>query len=310
MSQKIATLILVLITAAWGSSFILMKNVAADVSPMAFLTLRFGLAAVILCLLFFKRLRQFTKKLCGLSFVLALMLCTYMLFQIIGLKYTSASNSGFITSLSVLIVPLLSKFFLKKPPTKSNYTGVVLALVGLVFITGVYQGFTALNIGDFYTFLCAVCVAVHLGLADRFTHSNDELLLGIGQIIFSALLSFVVWLVVEPRTFAAVDFNPTLLTSVILTAVFCTAFAFTGQVVMQKHVAPARIALIFTLEPVFAYLYALFIPGPAGVTEALTWPKLLGCVLVVSGMMVSESGIMDRLFAIGPQTSEEPARKK
>jgi len=297
MNNKTATLVLVLITAAWGSSFILMKNVAADVSALAFLTLRFGMAGLILAAIFFKKLKQYTKKTILHSFILGALLCGYMVLQVFGLRYTAASNSGFITSTSVLMVPFLSSWFLKKKPSKSNVAGVVLAIVGLLFITGVLTDFTALNQGDFYTFLCAICVAVHIIVADWFVKEDDSLLLGVGQTLAAAVLSLVAWFITDPQTFAGVEYSGTLITSVVLTAVFCTAFAFTGQVVMQKYVAPARVAVIFTLEPVFAYMYALVIPGPGGMTEPLTLFKILGSVLIVGGMIISEIGLLDTIFA-------------
>ncbi|MBE7049054.1 MAG: DMT family transporter [Ruminococcaceae bacterium] len=294
MNQKIASVIAVLITAAWGSSFILMKNVADSVPALGFLSLRFGLSAIILALIFFKKLCRFTKKTILHSLILGILLVGYMIFQIVGLRDTSASNSAFITSLSVLIVPFLSALFLKKMPGHSNWVGVFLALLGLVFITGIYQGLTALTIGDVYTFLCALCVAAHIIVADRFLKEDDSLLLGIGQIFAGAIISIVIWHIKSPHAFLTVAYTPTLLTSVVLTALFCTCFAFTAQIIVQKNLPPARLAVIFTLEPVFAYVYALLIPGTEGVTEPLLVSKVFGCVLVLSGMVISESGLLSR----------------
>lgn len=298
MSKKTATVIAVFITAAWGSSFILMKNVADSVSALAFLTLRFGVAAVLLALLFCKQLRRFDKKTVFRSFVLGAFLAGYMIFQIIGLRYTSASNSAFLTSLSVLIVPFLSALLLRKMPGKSNWTGVALAVLGLVFITGIYKGLTALTIGDLYTLACAVCVAAHIVVADRFLKESDSLLLGIGQIFAAALLSLLAWCIQTPATFTTVDYTADLIVAVLLTSVFCTCFAFTGQIIVQKQLPPARLAVIFTLEPVFAYFYALVIPLP-GVSEPLIPAKGLGCLLVVGGMMISETGLVDKISLQG-----------
>jgi len=192
------------------------------------------------------------------------------------------------------MVPFLSALLLKKSPTKSNWTGVFMALLGLVFITGIYQGITALTIGDLLTFISAIFVAIHIIVADYYLKTDDSLLLGIGQIFGGAILSIVVWTIKTPQSFLTVAYTQTLLTSVILTSLLCTCFAFTGQLIVQKHLPPARVAVLFTLEPVFAYLFALVIPGTEGVTEPLLWSKVLGCVLVVGGMIVSESGILNR----------------
>lgn len=296
LNQKTASIMAILITAAWGSSFILMKNVAADVAALAFLTLRFGCSALILALIFWKQLKKFNKKTIIQSFVLGALLGGYMIFQVIGLRDTSASNSAFITSLSVLIVPFLAAFMLRKSPSKSNWTGVGLAILGLVFITGIYQGLTALTFGDFLTFLCAICVAVHIIVADRYLKESDSLLLGIGQIFAAAIISFVAWLVTEPMTFATVQYTSDLIWAILLTSVFCTCFAFTAQIVVQKHLHPARLSVIFTLEPVFAYIYAVLLPLPADVAEPIHWAKVLGCLLVVGGMIISESGSVEKLL--------------
>ncbi len=294
MNKKMATLLGVLVNAAWGSSFILMKNVAADVPALGFLALRFGMAGIILALVFWKQLRKLTKKTVFQSFVLGAMLSGYMIFQVVGLRETSASNSAFITSLSVLVVPFMSAFLLKKMPTRSNWSGVLLAIVGLIFVTGIYQGTDALVWGDLLTFFCAVCVAAHIIVADKFLKDSDPVLLGVGQILAAFILSMVAWTIQTPASFATVNYTGALITSVVLTAVFCTSFAFTGQIVVQKYLSPARVAVIFTLEPVFAYLYALVIPGPEGLTEPLTWAKVLGCLLIVCGMIVSEGGLLNR----------------
>ena len=296
MSKKTATLMAVLVTAAWGSSFILMKNVASDVPALGFLTLRFGMAGIILALVFWKQLCRISRRETWQSFVLGALLSGYMIFQVLGLRDPdmSASNSAFITSLSVLIVPFLSAFLLKKTPSISNWIGVVLAIFGLMFVTGVYQGLSALTVGDLLTFLCALCVAIHIIVADKFLKESDPVLLGVGQIVAAFILSFLAWTVQSPVSFTTVTYTPALIAAVVLTAVFCTSFAFTAQIVVQKYLSPARVAVIFTLEPVFAYLYALVIPGPGGTTESLTLFNILGCVLIVGGMIISESGIFNR----------------
>jgi len=296
MNKKLATLIAVLVTAAWGSSFILMKNVAADVPALGFLTLRFGMAGLILSLVFCRQLCRFNKKTILQSFVLGALLSGYMIFQVLGLRdeNMSASNSAFITSMSVLMVPFMSAFLLKKSPSPSNWVGVFLAIVGLVFVTGVYQGVDALGIGDLLTFLCAICVAVHIIVADKFLKESDPILLGVGQIVAAFILSFIAWTVQTPASFGTVAYTPALIRAVFFTDIFSTCFAFTGHIVVQKHLPPARVAVIFTLEPVFAYLYALVIPGPGGTTEALTLFNVLGSLLIVGGMIISESGLLNR----------------
>lgn len=295
MKNSKIMLILLSVTAIWGASFILMKNIANAISPLGFLSLRFGVAAIVLCLIFNKKLKEFDLRTLGQSSLLALFLISYMVMQIIGLRYTSASNSGFITGFNVLMVPIFATLLLKKKPTLSNSVGIGLAAIGFLLITGVWDSMTPINRGDVLTFGCAVICALHIILIDRMTEKSDPLLLGIGQTVTAAVFSFIAWFISEPSTFASVNYTPALWTSVMITGVFCTAYCFTVQVVMQKYVSPSRLALIFLFEPVFALCYALIIPGMDGQTETLTAVKAIGCLIIVMGMLVSEMDIFSKL---------------
>ncbi|NLM49535.1 MAG: DMT family transporter, partial [Clostridiaceae bacterium] len=123
MKKTMADLVLISITAAWGSSFILMKNVADTVSPLAFLTLRFGVASLLLLIMFFKERKRYTKDMLLKGMVLGFLVTLSMTLQFVGLKYTTPTNSAFITSLSVVFVPILSSIVLKKAPNMSNIAG-------------------------------------------------------------------------------------------------------------------------------------------------------------------------------------------
>lgn len=293
MSRKFATVLALFITAFWGASFMIMKGVSEALSPMAFLTLRFFVASLILFLFFWDRLKRLNRRVLVQGLILGTLLTATVMLQLLGLRKTSVTNAAFITSLSVLIVPFLSAVLLKKLPGRSQVGGLVSAVIGLSLITGVVKGFTVLNSGDFYTFLCALSVAVHILFADCFLQGTDPLLLGICQTFFATLISFFFWMLETPSTILTVNFTQALITAVLLTAVFCTVFAFTGQIVVQKYLPPQRVAMILALEPVFAYLYAVTIPTANGMTESLSFMKVVGCLLIVSGILLSEGGWLD-----------------
>ncbi|MCX7922638.1 MAG: DMT family transporter [Clostridia bacterium] len=280
-----ADLLLLVIAMVWGSSFTLMKNILDDIPPFAFLSLRFAIAAVVLVIIFYKKLKLITPKALMYGFILGTILFGGMALQVNGLKYTTASNSAFITGLSLVMVPLVSAVFLRKKPGMTSVIGVVLAAVGLFFLTGISLGDFNLNKGDLLTLLCAMCFTFHIIFVDRFTTKEDATVLAILQVVFAALMSTAEW---GRSGFAAFEFNMPVVGTLLVTGVLGTALAYTGQVMVQKFTSPTHTALIFTAEPVFGAIFALLIPNSQGFTEHLALNTVIGCIMILLGMLVSE----------------------
>lgn len=281
----------------WGSTFIVMKNTLQYASPLAFLTLRFCVAAVILAIVFYKKLGLLIKKrIIIYSLILGMLNVSIVFFQITGLKFTSASNSAFITSFSVLLVPLFSAVILKKLPRKSSVAGVLIAFLGLYCITGGLD--TALNIGDLLTFFCATAVALQMVFVAMFIIREDGLLLSVGQQIVGALLGIFLCLLISEPVFTAVTFNHELILSLLYVGGLCTAYNCTAQINVQKYVNTISVALILLLEPVFALAFAMFVKGPDGTTEMLTLLKVIGSLLIIGGAVFSELDVMDKILAL------------
>ncbi len=293
----------VIITAFWGASFILIKNIPADTNPFLFLALRFTTAAVLLFILFFKKMRLINKKIILYSILLGAILLVYLVLQVIGLRYTSSSNSAFIVALSLIFVPVLSSVILKKTPAKSSVFGVILSMVGLYYITDGIN--TSMNIGDLLNLISAFLVAVHIIAADKLIEKlsgdksdrrkNAGFLLGVGQIGATAVLSWIIVFMFH----VPVDFNRfsyDFIIVFVLTGIFCTAVSYTLQVYVQQFMNPTRLAVMLMLEPVFALAYALFIPDNSGNTEILTLTKIIGIIFILTGSLISEAGIAEKLF--------------
>lgn len=283
MKKQNPDLILILITLCWGSSFIVTKNVLHTVTPLAFVLLRFGLASLFLLAVFYKKLPKIRKKEWRYGAVLGFMVSLSMMLQSAGLQYTSASNSAFICSLSVILVPLFSAILLRRKIGGNILISIALALTGLFFITGGTK--LSVNIGDGLCFLSALFVTTQILLIDKFTTNLNGLAIGMVQIFSVAFFTLLYWLLFD-RT--PIRVTPEVAFSVSWTAFFCTAFAYTAQVVIQKRTTPTHAALIFTLEPVFALMFALIFPNLHGDREALTLGKAAGCLLIVSGTLLSE----------------------
>lgn len=281
--QLKADLFLIFITAVWGSSFTLMKNILDDIPPFAFLALRFSTAAIILLIIFHKRLGKLNKTSMLKGFVIGLMLFGSLALQVIGLKYTTAPNSAFITSLSVVMVPIVSSILLKKKPARSSMMGVAFAFIGLFFVSGGLN--FKVNIGEFLTLLCAICVTMQIIFIDKFTDNEDPVLLGVLQVVFSAILSIGSWIYIDFKPFTL---NQSIVITILVTGVLGTALAYTGQTIVQKFTSPTRAALIFTLEPVFGVVFFILIPNSQSITEKISLHTLIGCVLILLGTLVSE----------------------
>jgi drug/metabolite transporter (DMT)-like permease len=285
MSKQLkADLFLLLITAIWGSSFTLMKNVLDHIPSFAYLTLRFLIATVALIIIFGKYLKNVTKKALLFGSIIGLLLFLGMALQVTGLYYTSASNSAFITGFNVIMVPVISSIILKKKPDRASVIGVITAFAGLFFLScGLNFNF---NKGDFLTLLCALCFALQIIFIDKFTNEYDPVLLSIIQIAAAAILNGFVW-GIEGKGIAF-SFDKTVVLTLLVTGLFGTALAFAGQTAVQRFTTPTRTALILTAEPVFGAFFATVIPGTNGLTETLKWNTILGCILILAGMLVSE----------------------
>ena len=288
-----ADISLLLITLVWGTSFALMKNVLEYLPSFAYLAMRFIIAALVLVIVFHKSMLKTNKKTLLLGSVLGILLFSIMAFQVVGLNYTTASNSAFITGLNVVMVPIVSAYFLKKKPDSSSVIGVILAFVGIFLLTGMmdFSATTGLhfkltfNLGDLLTFICAACVTLQIIFIDKFTEKHDPKVLSVVQVYVAAALYCILWLFVDNRPF---EFNGAVIFTLLLTGVLGTAAAFAGQTILQKDTTPTHTALIFTAEPVFGAVFALIIPNTAGVVEALKLNTVLGAVLIISGMLISE----------------------
>lgn len=284
MTKKLkADVLLLFITVMWGSSFPLMKMVLSYLPAFSFLAIRFLLAAIILAAIFHRNFRLLSKRTLLYGGILGLLMFAGMALQVNGLFTTTASNSGFITGLNVVIVPFISAWILKKKPDRASVIGVTIAFAGLFFLTGGLS--FKFNIGDLMTFLCSICWAFQIIYIDRFTEKEDAPLLAILQVGFTGILSAVVWFAFD---FKQAVFNGTSISIIIFTAVLGTALAFGGQTIAQKNTTPTHTALIFAAEPVFAAFFAMVIPNAEGKTELLGISSAIGCILILAGMLVAE----------------------
>ncbi|ADL13281.1 DMT family transporter [Acetohalobium arabaticum] len=273
-----ADLALLFVVFVWGTTFAIMKGVFDIVTPFYFLTLRFWTAVIVLVLIFHRRLKKLDWETIKLGSFVGIFLFGGFAFQVVGLNYTTASKAGFLTGLSVVIVPILSAIILKKIPSMLTVIGVTLATIGLGLLS--FNGEFIFNFGDFLVFLCAVSLAVYILLVGKYVQQKDSILLTIVQITTVALLSGFSSLV--EGSFEVV-LQPELWGAVVYMAFFATTLALVVQNKAQEFTTPTRTAIIFSMEPVFAAVFAYFYLG-----EVISVNSYWGGLLIVVGMIIAE----------------------
>ena len=276
--SALATAALLLVTAMWGSTFFLIKDVVDRMPVADFLAVRFAVAALVLLLAAPRSVRALSLQARLQVLVLGAVYGIGQILQTVGLQHTAASVSGFITGMYVVFTPLLAAVVLRQRVDRAAWLAVALATVGLGVLS--VQGF-ALGGGEALTLLSTLCYAVHIIGLGVWSSSRDALGLAVVQMVTVALLC----------TLAAVPGGITLPPDggawfgVVYTALGAGALALVLQTWAQAQLPPNRAAVIMTMEPVFAGLFAVVLGG-----ESVTLRLALGGALVLAAMYLVELG--------------------
>lgn len=273
-----ANLIMLLATLVWGSSYIFTKMGLGSLEEFNLIALRFLIAFVIASAIFYKRMININRKLIAYAFILGLSLFSMFAALTFGVKHTTASNAGFLISLTVIFVPILSSFILRKVPEKKVCFAAVVALIGIGLLT--LNSELRLNLGDFLCILAALLYAIHMIITGTLTKEVDSLALGIWQLGFTGALGLLFSIILEtpqiPQTLSSWG-------AVLALSILCSAFGFVAQTVSQKYITPTNTGLIFSLEPVFAAIFAFMF-----FNEVLTSKGYVGAALVLLGVLSAE----------------------
>ncbi len=279
-TSRRAELALLLLAFFWGITFPLVKIALDYSSPFLFLAIRFGLATLIIWLVYSRRISSIDKATLKAGIILGILLFLGYAFQTVGLKYTAASKSAFITGLFVIMVPPMSVLMVKEKPKLVPLIGVLLAVSGLWLMTRP-KG-SEFNFGDLLTFFCAISFSFHVICVHIYANKFPFEKLVFVQLLTTALLSIPSMFLLETMKFV---YNHNLLFAILVTALFATALGITIQNRMQKDTTATKASVIYTMEPVFAGVFSYLILG-----ELLGRLGILGAGLILSGMLCSELG--------------------
>jgi drug/metabolite transporter (DMT)-like permease len=274
----LATLTLLGITAAWGSTFFLIKDLLDRVPTLDFLGVRFAIAAVALVLVAPRAIGRLSREARRRAVVLGLLYGLGQILQTAGLAHTPASVSGFITGLYVVATPLFAAVLLHTRITWLTWAAVLLAVVGLAVLTldGLSVGY-----GEALTFVAAMLYALHIVGLGAWSTAADAMGLAILQLVVIAVVCLVCTV---PDGLVLPD-RPSDWASLLYMALIPGALGIVGQTWAQAHLPPTRTAIVMSMEPVFAAFFAVLLGG-----ESLTSRMLLGGAFVVAAMLVVELG--------------------
>jgi drug/metabolite transporter (DMT)-like permease len=275
-TRLLATLAILAMTACWGSTFFLIKDLLDRVPVLDFLAVRFAIASVVLFLLAPRALGRLTATARRNAVVLGLLYGLAQILQTAGLAHTPASVSGFITGMYVVCTPLLAALILHTRITAVTWGAVVLATAGLGVLT--LNGFSV-GYGEAITLVAAVLYALHIVGLGAWAGARQAMGMTIVQLAVITVVCFLASVpdgIVLPPT-------PRDWLAVVYMAVFAGALALAGQTWAQAHLPPTRTAIIMSMEPVFAAFFAVLLGG-----ESVTGRMAVGGLMVLTAMLVVE----------------------
>ena len=279
--QKVrkAEVSLVMITLIWGGTFVSIKTALNYTSPLMLMGLRFFSAFVFFSLFYKVRLKEYTPEVMKKGLLLGVLMFIGYGLQTIGLKYTTASRSGFITYFYALMTPFFQFLILKKKPFLGNLLGLVCAFYGLFLITGgMSRG--AFNLGDSVTLLSAVGYSLYIVLLDRIGSDEDVRALTSLQLLVTSLLAFGLIPFFEDPVLTP---SPVLWGNLLYLSLLGSVVAVYVMTRYQNAVTPTRAAILYSLEPVSSALLAVLI-----LKDAFSLVQTGGAVLIIGGVLISE----------------------
>lgn len=280
-----ADLALLALTLFWGTTFSLVKEAVESASVGVFLALRFAVATAVLASVAAVRRDRLGPDFLRHGLLLGLLMLAGFWAQTVGLRFTTPARSGFITGLSVVLVPFIARFFLGRPVRLSAWGGVALAIAGLLVLTRPFGGAVTpeVRLGDLFTFVCALCFALQVVFTGEWS-PRHPLAAFVAAQVGVTLLGALASIPIEGARLAPP--SPLRFGSIVaFTGVAMTAGAFFVMNWAQRHTTAVRAALIYSLEPVTAALFSAWYWG-----EPLGRWEIGGGGLIVLGVVLGEVG--------------------
>ncbi|HMQ68936.1 MAG TPA: DMT family transporter [Ignavibacteria bacterium] len=278
-----AEMILLCITIAWGLSFPLVKISLNSISPGLFIFIRFLITLVTFMIIFRNKIEYKNFKLWKNGLILGVFLFSGFAFQTVGLEYTTASKSGFITGTNLIILPFAQFFILKIKPGNENIAGALIVLTGLYILSEAF--YIVPNIGDLMTLFCAVFFAIHIILLNKYTSDENFLYMTFGQFFSMTILSLLFTFFYDEnfKGGAFIILNTELIITLIYTSFVSTLLSILLITKYQNMTTPLRAGIIYSMESIFAAIFAFLV-----LNEILNFNQMLGAAIMFTGLLISE----------------------
>ena len=285
-----ATAALILVTAVWGVTFVQVKDAIALYPLVAFLAVRYAIASAALAPPALRRVRTLGRDGLVAGAVLGALIALGIGLQTAGLERTTVTNTGFITGLYVLFTPLLALALFRTPIPRQLWAAVALALIGLALLSGVPEGS---GTGDLLVLASTVAQALQIVMVERYANRYDVFALTFVQVAVAAVAFLALAVALGDLS---VPRGGTVWAALIVTGLFAVAFALLVQVWAQRRVSATRIAVIFSLETVFAGLFGYLLAG-----DRLGALGFAGCAAIFAGIVIAEPAAAATLKALTGQ---------
>ena len=275
-----ADLLLLTVAIAWGVTFLMVQDAISTTPVYAFLFFRFALASILMFIISYRFLNELNKKTILYGVILGIFLFSAFATQTFGLMYTKSSIVAFITGLNVICVPFLTYLFFKDKIKLNVLIASFIAVIGLYLLT--MSGTLVFEKGEFLTLICAILFALQIIFTGKFSNQVNVFLLVLFFLITVSILALIFSLSLDSVTFN-IPYNYAFFKAVIITAIFATVYAFLIQTYMQQFTTATKTAIIFTMEPVSAAIFAYFTAN-----EVLTIVQFIGAVLIILATLIAE----------------------
>lgn len=298
--RALAALCLLLAAIIWGGGFVVVKNSLDLVPPIYMLAIRFSIASLGLCVLFFKKLRHITRRNVFSGAVLGLFLFLAFLFQTVGMQHTTAGKNAFLTTIYVVLVPFLYWPLAKRRPGLHVVVAAVLAVVGIGLLS--LGGESGFSLGDGLTLVCGLFFALHIVLVTGFLRDGeqDAVILTLLQLVFAALFSWLTAPLLEPGIPEGV-FKPDAIAGMLYLGLLSTMACYLFQNIGQRYVSPSTAALLLSCEAVFGVIFSgIFLH------ERMSAGMIAGCVLMFVAVVLAETKFSFLPFLRGKDKSGLP----
>ena len=278
MSSRKAELLMATVALAWGSSYLMMKVGLTGMGPFNLIALRFGIAFLFMTIAFHKSYRSLTPAIFGRGVIVGIILFLLFTGMVCGVNYTTASTAGFLTSTSVILVPILECILRRRAPERLVVVSTILASIGLFLLTA-RDGFS-LDKGAALCLMGALFYAIYIVVQDRIAKGEDAFLISILQLGVASLLGLLASFLFEAPTLPQ---SPATWGAVVYLGLICSAYGFVVHPFAHQLAAPERIGLIFSLEPVFSALLSFLF-----LHEVLAGINYLGGGLIFLAVVLPE----------------------